>query len=83
MVLFLDIIRRATKSVEIALHHMCIDPVITHLSFTDDLMAFYNGDATSIEGSKMCYKDSEIVLGFRFMGRRVNFVLCQYEYTTG
>lgn len=35
-----------------ALHYKCEDHVITHLSFVDGLIAFFNGDEESARGFK-------------------------------
>lgn len=59
MDLFTDIIRRAVNNGEIRLHYRCTEPVITHLFFTDDLIAFFNWDVESARGIK------KVLLRFR------------------
>lgn len=36
-----DIIHRAMKEGEIKLHHIWTEPMITHLSFVDNLISFF------------------------------------------
>ncbi|KAG7577371.1 Endonuclease/exonuclease/phosphatase superfamily [Arabidopsis thaliana x Arabidopsis arenosa] len=38
----------ATTSGRIQAHHLCVNPLVTHLSFADDILVFFNGQEASL-----------------------------------
>lgn len=53
-VLAMDILSKeldlAARSVVFTSHPLCLDPLITHLSFADDVLIFFDGKEESLEG---------------------------------
>lgn len=54
MDLFSQIMARAVHDGDYKLHHRCKNPVITHISFTDDLIAFMNKDIDTMSNLLKC-----------------------------
>lgn len=63
--MFSDIIKNAVDGGDISLHQRCADPVITHLSFADDLIAFFYGDENSARGFKAVLEKFRVCSGLQ------------------
>lgn len=47
--LFVGLLKREALPGNFQLHYICKDPMIAHLSFVDNLIAFLNGDRLIVE----------------------------------
>ncbi|CAA7031764.1 unnamed protein product [Microthlaspi erraticum] len=64
-------------------HPICLDPLITHLSFADDLLVFFDGKEESLEGIVDILRDFQKISGLTLSLRKTSLFLdgADFQFT--
>lgn len=77
--LFSDLLRKEVKMGNYKLYHKGKDPVITHLFFADDLIAFLNGDRAIVECITRVLQEFRRSSGLQVNHKKFGFFVQVYQ----